>query len=423
MEAEAVYRALLAERPDHPDAIHFLGVLHHQSGRSEEAVELIARAVELRPDHPDIYNNLGNILLQLGRYPEAAQAYRSALALAPGMAMAHQNLAAALRAQGKLELAVASYDRALGLEPDRAETHGNRGNALRQMGRLEEAAVAYERALALDPGHVRSYTNLGQVLYRLERVEQAFEVFRRWAEREPDNPIPRHMMAACSGEDVPGRASDGYVEQVFDHFAESYDENLRALEYRVPAWIASVLPRHLRAERDLEVLDAGCGTGLCAEVLRPYARRLEGIDLSEGMLDRARGVDRYDRLEKAELVAHLSGQDRRWDLIVSADTLVYFGDLEPVMRGARRALRPGGTLVFSVEQLDTAEPGGYRLNAHGRYSHRRDYLERTVAGAGLTLEALEAGVLRNEGGVPVSGWLLVARRPTGSPGPAGTASS
>ena len=98
----------------------------------------------------------------------------------------------------------------------------------------------------------------------------------------------------------------------------------------------------MQASNDLDVLDAGCGTGLCGPLLAPYARRLVGVDLSERMLDQARARDVYDELVKGELTEYLAASAGTFDAIVSADTLVYFGPLEAVAEAAERALRPGG---------------------------------------------------------------------------------
>ena len=110
------------------------------------------------------------------------------------------------------------------------------------------------------------------------------------------------------------------------------------------------------------MLDAGCGTGLCGPLLVPYARRLIGVDLSEGMLALAKEKHVYDALIKGELTDHMRAQPAAFDVIVSADTLVYFGDLESVVGAAAGALRPNGLFIFTLEHAVGAR-GRYRLAA------------------------------------------------------------
>src|SRR4029077_16423873 len=110
----------------------------------------------------------------------------------------------------------------------------------------------------------------------------------------------------------------------------------------------------------LDVLDAGCGTGLCGLLVAPYARQLVGVDLSEGMLDHARKKNVYDELVRGELTAYLQNRHDAFDLIVTADTLVYFGALEDVAVAAAGALRSGGRVVFTVEEAtDDDAPSTY----------------------------------------------------------------
>lgn len=104
-----------------------------------------------------------------------------------------------------------------------------------------------------------------------------------------------------------------------------------------------------------------------------------------------------------------------FDLIASADTLVYFGELEEAMRAAAHALRPAGHLCFTVEALTDGETDDYRLQHHGRYAHSRSYLEAMLAQAGLMIRKLDQTVLRSEFGQPVAGWLVLAQQPIGLP--------
>ena len=87
------------------------------------------------------------------------------------------------------------------------------------------------------------------------------------------------MRAACSGEDVPARAAADYIETTFDSFAANFKAKLERLSYRAPALVAAALDNAgLTAAKQLDVLDIGCGTGLCGPFIAPRARRLGGVD-------------------------------------------------------------------------------------------------------------------------------------------------
>ena len=129
------------------------------------------------------------------------------------------------------------------------------------------------------------------------------------------------------------------------------------------------------------------------------------------MLDKARHRGVYDQLEAAELAGYLAKQSERFDVVISADTLCYFGELEAVARAACGALHVGGMLLFTVEALSEGSDVDYHLQAHGRYAHARDYVTSCLQRAGLRQLSIVREPLRREGGVPVAGWLVGARKP------------
>ena len=111
-----------------------------------------------------------------------------------------------------------------------------------------------------------------------------------------------------------------------------------------------------------------------------------------------------------ELSAHLRENSEAFDLIVSADTLVYFGDLKGVIAALAGALRPKGMLVFTLEHAagDSAD-AGFRLELHGRYSHTRAYVEQLLTTSGLQSKIIQAE-LRMEAGAPVNGLVVYATK-------------
>ena len=198
----------------------------------------------------------------------------------------------------------------------------------------------------------------------------------------------------------------GYVTDLFDNYAHRFDAELvEVLRYRTPELLEQLVRRN-SARASLDILDLGCGTGLCGTLLKPIARRLTGVDLSANMLAQARDRDVYGELECRELTDYLARCDAEFDLVVAADVFIYLGDLTPVFDGVRRALRTGGRLAFSVEAGVQQE---FELAVTRRYRHSRSYVERLAAGHGFAVDAIETGVLRREAGSDVNGHLALLR--------------
>ena len=322
--------------------------------------------------------------------------------------MWYNNIGVLRRAQRRHKESEAAYRQAIELSPEFADAYNNYGNLLSSTGRVREALDLYKQALKLLPGHSEARKRLGMSYRILGMVDSAAEVYREWLARDPENPVAKHHLAACTGQDVPERATDAYIESTFDLFANSFEAKLAALNYRAPQLTAAAVARVCgEPAKQLTILDAGCGTGLCGPLLKPYACRLDGVDLSAQMLAKAASRGVYDSLARAELSAFLGSNSERYDLIVSADTLCYFGGLASVIAAAARALRPEGWLIFTLEALLSEDQDQhYRLQPHGRYTHSQSYVRKVMADAGLTVHELSSQVLREEGDEPVHGWLL-----------------
>jgi predicted TPR repeat methyltransferase len=372
--ADEIYQQILEHVPEYADAWHFRGLVALMRGQRDEALALITRAIEAAPDYADAYNNLGNVYFMMDRHREALAAWR---------------------------LAVEK-------KPDLAEAHFNLGRGFAATDQVDQALAAFRKGLEITPDKFDAYRRMASLLYGSGRIEEAAQVFREWLTVEPGNEHARHMLASCTQENVPLRASDKAVRRVFDDFAKDFDEQLQRLQYQAPALVAEGLKRVLGAPAGaLEVLDAGCGTGLCGPGLKPYARRLVGVDLSSEMVKRAEARQLYDELVVEELTAFLTGRPGAFDLVASGDTVCYFGALEGLMTAAAGSLRPGGHLVFTVER-STGE--AYRLHPHGRYSHTDGYVREALGAAGMTTVLIANVFLRMESGQPVAGLLVVARR-------------
>ena len=185
-EAEAGYRQVLQTTPDEPDALHRLGIIAHQLGRNELALQLIDRATAVNPAHPIYHHDAGIVLHALGRIDDAIARYRKALMLEPHYPKAHNGVGIALKDQGRLDEAAASFRAAVSLRPDYIEALNNLGNALRDLENPAEATRIYRKALELSSGSAYLWYNVGSALRDLGAFGDAAEACRRALALEPD---------------------------------------------------------------------------------------------------------------------------------------------------------------------------------------------------------------------------------------------
>ncbi len=449
--ARAAFERCLAINPEYFDAWFNLGNTLVQADAAGEAVDAYARAVALAPDNAEVVRVQGATLTALGRFDEAETALMRALELAPDNARVNLSLGALLQDVGRLDDAEAAYTRVTQDAPEYADALSNRGTIEHRRGELVRAAELFQQALEQRPGAPPLLFNMATVALDLGRFDDAEQLLQaalnedpafakaheclvelagqrgdfvaekaaleRWLEVLPDDPIARHQAAAQRGVDADlANASSEYVKEMFERSAEVFDQRLRRLQYRLPDLVPELV-HGLAGEPEaaLKILDAGCGTGLCGNGLRPWAKELVGIDLSAKMLSRARDLDVYDHLETADLMTHLEEHEVTYDAIVSMDVLIFFGDMRDVMSRFAGALRSGGMLLFSVEQAEVKEEDeathpGYELAATGRFGHTRRHLEESLAHAALERVDIRPLILRTEKQRPVWGYVVQARK-------------
>jgi predicted O-linked N-acetylglucosamine transferase (SPINDLY family) len=196
-EAEAIYMQILAVDPRHAGALHLLGVIAHQNGRHEVALDLIRRAIALVPGVPDFHCNIGEVLRALGQLDAAIAACRQAIALKPNLPEAHMNLGNALRDAGRLDEAIAAHRQAIALRPGYPDAHSNLGNALRDQGQLNEAIAAYRQAIALNPNFPEAHNNLGAGLWKNGQSDEAIAAYRRAIALKPNYPEAHSNLGAA----------------------------------------------------------------------------------------------------------------------------------------------------------------------------------------------------------------------------------
>jgi predicted O-linked N-acetylglucosamine transferase (SPINDLY family) len=184
--AREIYEGVLKDHPGHFDALFLLGTLSAQTGRYQDAVNLLDLAIAIDPNAAQTWNNRGNALQELKRPQEALDSFDRAVALQPEYVEAWNNRGNALKDLRRLEQALASYDHALLLRPDFAEAHMNRGNVLRNLRCPGEALRSYERALRLKPHYAEAHLNHGNAMKDLQRLDEALVSYGRALRARPD---------------------------------------------------------------------------------------------------------------------------------------------------------------------------------------------------------------------------------------------
>lgn len=403
-------RHAVAADPGHAEAWNTLGALLHQAGNPTQAAECLRQALLLRPSWPAALNNFGLALKECGKLDQAITVLAGAVDVRPGHAGSRTNLASAYRAARQFDLARPQAEAAVKLAPRDCEAWIELGLIRQAQGHEEGAAAAFERATSAAPDQIKPWFCLAESCRALGQNDRAAQAYRHCLTLDPDDCHGAGLGLALTGAaDIPERAPQAYVRQLFDDYAERFDQALiDRLEYRGPALLGEALTRTLGPATNLSVLDAGCGTGLAAPVLRPWAAALDGLDLSPAMIAKAKAHKIYDQLHVAEIEEFLHANPRRYDLIVAADVLVYLGDLAPVFTAARGALKENGTLAFTVEKAH--ESDSYMLGAKHRYAHAPGYIRDQAEFAGFAIALLEDAVTRKDGGLDVPGMVVVLRK-------------
>ncbi len=177
--AEALYRALLADRPSHVRARNNLALLLDARGDHQGALAELDRALDLDPENGTLLVNRGALLGAMGRYAAAERDLKMVLRAEPSHGEALFNLGVVMTKKGLWGEAVPHLRRAVELEPARGAAHYYLGEALNHVDDLTGALASYQRAAELQPNNPRALYGLGIIYDRLARPDDAAHMYRR----------------------------------------------------------------------------------------------------------------------------------------------------------------------------------------------------------------------------------------------------
>lgn len=442
-EAAKVLKTTATLAPNDPAILAELGSLLGATGQKAEAMAYLIASLKLDPNQKQVWLNVAGLCNETGDKDTAEQAFRAALELDPDLAEAAAGLGLLYIERRRFEdaarLLTAAVERGITAMP----VYACLGRALYLLGDFAKASTAFEKAARACPEEARivqTYAQARMIATLIEgSVEAAIETYSSVAGRHaedltkvcqtafqvlcgygrkeaairlgeflladaPDDPVIGYHLDALRGR-AHTRAPSNYLTVSFDKYAPEFDQHLvEILNYRIPGELHPLLAK--TGMTFTSILDLGCGTGLAAPYLASFGAKLTGVDISPRMLDKARERNLYSGLVEDEATAYLTKQQQQFDLIVSLDVLMYFGDLAALFAAVADRLAAGGVFAFSFE---TGQLDDYRLSPSGRFAHDPSYIERLSNSCFTRIDDVST-TLRLEANRPVAGHIVLLRR-------------
>lgn len=372
-----------------------------ESGQSDKARQYALELTTKYPKQPLPHNILGSIHTALGRHAEAAENFKKALDIAPDYVEVLANLANALAQLQQFDEAIVNYRRYIEHHPKDVDAHYEIGKIYLTRGQYGEAEDWFRRSTEIDPSLSPLHSELGRCLLAQGKRDEAISSLGRALELDPDSAHIQHFYNAAVGRSD-GQAPAAFVSNAFDSYAETFDSSLvDQLGYQAPTRLYTIWGEFQTGNPAASsAMDLGCGTGLVAEVFGPCSKKWTGIDLSAGMLEKARAKGIYEELIQGELTDVLNSLEEQFDLFICSDTLIYIGDISPVFNAVARRAAAGAYFLFSTEHL---ESGSIDLLPTGRYAHSKAYVVRSAKEAGFEVLHSQLSELRKEHGTWLTG--------------------
>jgi len=373
-----------------------------------QAEHKFIKSLELVPDRASTLTNLSAAQLKLKKYSEARATAQKAISVESDNSEAYLNLGHIEKELKNFESAVKFFDKVLSLKPDYAEGWSNKGATLHELKRYDEAIAHYDKALSFKPYEAsffykKSFTNiaLNQYAIAVENLEDAIKY-----KYSPEG-YAEYILSALKPENGLKPMPKNYVAALFDSYANSFNKHLiDTLKYESPKNLLELL--NLSINDKFAILDIGCGTGLMGKLLKPYASKIVGVDLSKEMLSRAKLTGTYDELIADDILEFLNKCNDKFDLVVSADVFIYIGELSNIFKDLVEIIKAGGLFCFSVEKNESIKFGLSPKTL--RYSHSKEYIQKLASLHNFKIQNILERPIRQENHVDVDGYCFLLKK-------------
>ncbi len=408
-EALDAKQTVVALTPQDPSAHYNLGNTLLELGRLHDAETSFIQAITLKPDYVEAHYNLGNTLIELGRLDDAEASFKQVIVLRPDCAEAHSNLGSTLIKLGKLDNAETSFTKAIALKPDYAEAHSNLGSTLIKLGRLDDAEASFNQAIALKPDHAEAHSNLGDVYKEIGKHSKAAQCYEKVLELSSEDSLGVTLKLASLGKrKIPDQTPEKYMKDFYRKKSKKWGgfQNKQS-KYRGHLLIEDAFKKTHNPNKQVDILDLGCGTGSLASTLRPYARTLVGVDLSPDMILKAEKNCLYDSLYKKDINHYLAEIINLYDTVIAAAVLIHFFDLENTFFLVKNCLKINGKFIFSIFEGTQKSKD---LNSFLMYSHSSEYIAALAQRQNLKIIYMQKDIHEYQNEIPIPSLIYVLEK-------------
>lgn len=393
----------------HPNSIqaHWqLANIYWQDKDLEKVHYHYQKILDLDPNSVELLNNFAALMLKKEQSDVAINYFKRALIIDPKHKAARNNLAATLLQANQFKEAIWHYSLYLNLEPLDVEALFNRAHSLMLTGHLNEAIVDLKKILTLDDQQIDAYCNLAAIYLKLNDRIAALTYYQTILNLTHKHAIANYMVSALTQQSIPDSAPLEYIKNLFDNYAFQFDAHLQnILLYKTPELLREQLNPFLK-DKQYNLLDLGCGTGLSGKCFVDIAKKITGIDISRNMLNKAKEKACYDILIEKDILNGVIELKDYFDLILCIDTLVYFGNLNEFFTKITLRLATNGLLAFSIELAD-GMISSYTLQTNGRYQHAEIYVRELAEKNQLKLLKYTTVVGRQQDNQAISTGLFI----------------
>ncbi|OWG16945.1 SAM-dependent methyltransferase [Delftia sp. K82] len=385
------------------------GIMADRAGNHAKAEEAFERCIELAPMWPPGLLEYALYRARLDQFTPAIEIAEKVARLEPKNPQVLANVIDIAHRAGNLTMAIKHLRRGLEIYPGDAMLRQHLATDLIDIGDYAEASDIWKSLINENPENPAYVLGLVKLNLARGEISAALPDILALQEKFPEDALLTHYATLARGETPQHQPVEAH-RGIFDAMSEKFDLHLVGkLGYQVPKLVASqLISRH--PDKDFNLLDLGCGTGLLGLYLGPMEGYLIGVDSSLKMIEQAAKHGIYDRFHNVNLMDALQNTpDGEYDVITCLDVLIYIGDLQSVMPNAARILKAGGEFIFSCETAAEDGPDLVLPVETQRYAHKRSHVEALCKQAGFSV-ATEELVLRQERGEAVQGFVVTATK-------------